>query len=148
MQLEYSCDMELVYREESLYARLRGALTWRLETEYHERLTAAHLHLKELKAPVDALNRQYEAFVKTRQAATHSYVGYDDQIAGLRTRVDQAQQRVDLVMTQQGQMIETVAINQLDARRKRLVAQQIEARYGVADSYDRAARTQAAAEGP
>src|SRR2546427_11403742 len=29
-------------------ARLRGALTWRLETEDNERLTAAHLHLNEL----------------------------------------------------------------------------------------------------
>jgi hypothetical protein len=44
-------------------------------------------------------------------------------------------------------MIETVAINQLDARRERLVAQQVEARFGVADSYDRAARTQSDAEG-
>src|SRR5258706_14372863 len=29
-------------------ARLRGVITWRLETEYHQRLTAAHAHLKEL----------------------------------------------------------------------------------------------------
>src|SRR5262245_5076156 len=50
-------------------ARLRGALTWRLETEYHERLTAAHVHLKELEADVDALTREYDAFVRTRQAA-------------------------------------------------------------------------------
>ncbi len=33
-------------------------------------------------------------------------------------------------------MIENVAINQLEARRERLVAQQIQARFGVADSYD------------
>ena len=51
-------------------ARLRGALTWRLETEYQERLTAAHVHLNELNAQVDALTRQYDAFVRTRQAAT------------------------------------------------------------------------------
>src|SRR5881296_3607407 len=38
--------------------RLRGALTWRLETEYNERLTAAHVHLNELNAPVDALTRK------------------------------------------------------------------------------------------
>jgi hypothetical protein len=43
-------------------------------------------------------------------------------------------------------MIETVAINELTARRERLVAQQTEARYAVADSYDRAARAQSAAE--
>src|SRR6266568_1096431 len=86
-------------------ARLRGALTWRLETEYNERLTAAHVHLNELNAPVDALTRQYDVFVRTRQAATHSYVGYDVQIARLRER------------------------------------------FGVADSYDRAARAQSAPEG-
>jgi tetratricopeptide (TPR) repeat protein len=124
-------------------ARLRGTLTWRLQTEYHERLTVAHVHLQELKANVDALTRQYDAFVRTRQAATHSYVGYDVQIARLRDRVRDALQRVDILMARQGQMIETVAINQLGARRKRLVAQQTEARYGVADSYDRAARAQA-----
>ena len=40
------------------------------------------------------------------------------------------------------QLIETVAISQLTARRERLVAQQTEARFGVADSYDRASRAQ------
>src|SRR5216117_1014881 len=123
-------------------ARLRGALTWRLETEYNERLTAAYVHLNELNAPVDALTRQYDAFVRTRQAATHSYVGYDVQIARLHERVGDALPRVESLMARQGHMIETVAINQLAARRERLVAQQTQARYGVADSYDRAARTQ------
>ena len=128
-------------------ARLRGTLTWRLETKYNERLTAAYVHLNELKAPVDALTRQYDAFVRTRQAATHSYVGYDVQIARLGERVDEALQRVDLLIARQGHMIETVAINQLEARRERLVAQQTEARFGVADSYDRAARAQSGAGG-
>src|SRR6058998_645441 len=128
-------------------ARLRGALTWRLETEYHERLTAAHVHLDELNAPVDALTRQYDGFVRMRQAATHSYVGYDVQISRLRERVGDALPRVDMLMARQGNMIETVAIKLLEARRERLVAQQTEARFGVADSYDRAARAQSGAEG-
>jgi predicted negative regulator of RcsB-dependent stress response len=128
-------------------ARVRGALTWRLRTEYHERLTAAHVHLHELNAHVDALTAQYEAFVRARQAATHSYVGYDVQIARLRERVDAALQRVGIVMARQGHMIETVAINQLKARRDRLVDQQTQARYAVADSYDRATRLQSGGEG-
>jgi hypothetical protein len=135
----------LVLRQRA--ARLRGALTWRLETEYHERLTAAHVHLNELNAHVDALTRQYDAFVRTRQAATHSYVGYDVQIERLRERVGDALQRVNTLMARQGHMIETVAIDRLEARRERLVAQQTQARYAVADSYDRAARVQPRAEG-
>ena len=128
-------------------ARLRGVLTYRLETEYPQRLTAAFEHLKELNAQVDALNQRYEAFVRTRQAATHSYVGYDAQIARLRERVGSALKNVDILMKRQGQMIENVAINQLEARRERLVAQQIQARFGIADSYDRAARAQSDAGG-
>src|SRR5467141_2554947 len=128
-------------------AQLRGALTWRLETEYNDRLTAAYVHLNELKAPLDALNQRYDAFVRTRQAATHSYVGYDVQIVRLRERVGDALQRVDMLIARQGHMIETVAINQLEARRERLAAQQTEARFGVADSYDRAARAPSDAGG-
>ena len=128
-------------------ARLRGVLTWRLETEYPKRLTAAFEHLKELNTQVDALNQRYEAFVRTRQAATHSYVGYDAQIAWFRERVGGALKNDEILMARQGQMIENVAINQLEARRERLVAQQIQARFGVADSYDRASRAQSGAGG-
>jgi len=99
-----------------------------------------------LQAHVDALTRQYDAFVRTRQAATHSYVGYDGQIERLRKRVGDALQRVDIVMAQQGHLIETVAIDQLQGRRDRLLAQQVEARFAVADSYDRAARAEPAKE--
>jgi chromosome segregation ATPase len=118
-----------------------------VETEYPQRLTAAFEHLNELNTQVDALNQQHEAFVRARQAATHSYVGYDAQIARLRERVGGALKNVDILMARQGEMIENVAINQLEARRERLVAQQIHARFGVADSYDRASRAQSGGGG-
>ena len=144
-QLGDSDNPELVVLRQRV-AHLRGALTWRLETEYHARLTAAYVHLNELNEPVDGLAKQYDAFVRARQAATHGYVGYDAQIAGLRERVGKALGRVEVLMARQGQMIETVAINQLEARRERLVAQQTEARFGVADGYDRASRTESGPE--
>jgi chromosome segregation ATPase len=146
-QLGNSDSPESVLLRQRL-ARLRGAITWRQETEYQERLTAAHVHLNELNVQVDALTREYDEFVRMRQAATHSYVGYDLQITRLRERVGEALQRVEMLMARQGHLIETVAINQLQARRERLVAQQTEARFGVADSYDRASRAQSTGSGP
>src|SRR6266536_4873891 len=128
-------------------ALLKGLLTWKLETEYQDRLSAAYQHLSELNTQVDVLILQYEAFVRARQAATHSYVGYAAQIAQLRERARRALECVDTLMAQQGHMIATVAIKQLQARRERLVAQQTQARYGVADSYDRTARVQSGVEG-
>jgi len=120
--------------------RLEGVLTWSLETQYHQRLTDAHEHLRELNEDVDALMAQYDAFVRARQAATHSYVGYETQIDGLRMRVAGALERLDVLMARQGHMLETVAIEELLVRRERLEAYENQARFAFADSYDRAAK--------
>jgi predicted negative regulator of RcsB-dependent stress response len=117
---------------------LRGALTWRLYTEYPERLTQAHKDLNALNEDVAMLQERYSAFVRARQAAVHSYAGYDQEIGRLRTRVSEALERVDTLLARQGQVIEAVAIDELKTRRERLEAYQVQARYAVADSYDRA----------
>jgi hypothetical protein len=122
--------------------RLRGALIWNLETGYHERLTEAHAHLRELNADIDALTARYEAFVRTRQAAKHSYVGFDDPIDGLRMRVAQALERLSRLMARQGHMLEAVASRELMTRRERLGSYLNQARFAFADSYDRAAKAQ------
>jgi len=123
-------------------ARLRGTLTWRWRTEYHERFTEAHEHLAELNTVIATMAQRYESMVRTRQAATHSYVGYDLPLVRLRTRVDEALAKVTLLMARQGHLLETVAIQELQARRERLDKYQTQARFAVADSYDRATRQQ------
>jgi hypothetical protein len=123
--------------------RLKGALTWTLYTSYPERLTEAHEHLNALNADVAVLTKQYQQFVRTRQAAEHSYIGYGDTISRLRTRAAEALQAVNQLMAKQGHLIETVAIDELKTRRARLEVYQTQARYAVADSYDRAAKVQA-----
>jgi chromosome segregation ATPase len=123
--------------------RLDGVLTWTLETEYHERLTAAHRHLRELNADVAALKARYDEFVRVRQAATHGFAGYEGPIASLRTRSGEAQGRLEALMARQGHVLEAVASQELLARRERLASYQNQARFAFADSYDRAAKAQA-----
>jgi hypothetical protein len=123
--------------------RLRGVLTWNLETQYQQRLTEAHVHLRELDQDVDAMTAQYDAFVRARQAATHSYAGYDTRIEKLRVRVGDALERLEVLMPRQGHILETVASEELEARKERLEVYQNQARFAFADSYDRAAKTQA-----
>ena len=127
---------------------LQGVLTWRLYTEYPERLTQAHKDLRGLNEDVRMLQEQYTAFVRARQAAVHSYSGYDQSISRLRTRVGKALEHVDTLLARQGHVIEAVAIDELDTRRKRLEAYQIQARYAVADSYDRALKEHGAGGTP
>lgn len=131
-------------RDEALerIARLRGAITWTLRTQYADRLTQAHEHLEELDAELVTANERYTAFVRARQASVHGYTGYDDGIRDLRNRVRDALERVGQLQKQQGTLIEAVATAELTARAERLRGYQTQARYAVADSYDRATQAQ------
>jgi predicted negative regulator of RcsB-dependent stress response len=123
--------------------RLKGVLHWVLETQYHARLTETYQHLRDLDGDVAALKSQYDAFVRTRQQATHGYAHYDERIKGLRARVKKAQKALGPLMASQGHVLELVAARELKLRRERLVAYQDQARFAFADSYDRAVKAQA-----
>jgi len=126
---------------ENRLKRLRGVLQWHIYTEYDQRFTEAYRHLIELDHEVDFLKKQYTSFVRTRQAATQSYEGYEDIIRIQRLRIREAYGKVNNLMARQGHMLETMAINELSRRRDRLAKFQIKARFAMADSYDRASRT-------
>ena len=122
--------------------RLRGVMTWEIRTGYDQRFTDAHKHLRDLNRDVDRMKARYAAFVRTRQAATQSYEGYDEPIRRLRYLVREAGQKVKVLMERQGHLLEVMAVNELTRRRERLAEFQIKARFALADSYDRAARSQ------
>jgi len=124
-------------------ARLRGLLAWDVRSAYHERLTEFGQHLSELTGAMDVMAAQYESFVRIRQSALHSFEGYEVPIRRLRTRVREASERVGMLMARQGRVLELVAINELVKRRDRLENYQDQARYALADSYDRATAGQA-----
>jgi len=122
--------------------RMRGVLDWKIYTEYDQRLTVAHKNLRDLNHVIDVLHKQYTSFVRTRQAATQSYEGYDEMIRRRRLRIQAAQENVRALMARQGQMLESMAVNELSKRRDRLEEFQIKARFALADSYDRASKAQ------
>jgi hypothetical protein len=120
--------------------RLRGTLTYTLETEYHERLTTFHESLQELEAELVVMTDQYESFVRTRQEAQHSFEGYTAPIRRLRTRVGTALSGIELLMARQGHILERVAVDELLVRRERINNYRDQARFALADSYDRATK--------
>jgi len=123
--------------------RVKGALTWTLETEYHERLSRFDENLQKLNVAMAAMHNDYDRYVRTRQAASHSYDGYDDPIRQLRMRVSISMQQVEQLMTRQGKKLEATAIEALVARLGRLENYRNNARFALADSYDRATQSQA-----
>jgi uncharacterized membrane protein YheB (UPF0754 family) len=117
-------------------------LDWKIYTEYDQRLTVAHKNLRDLNHVIDLLHKQYASFVRTRQAATQSYQGYHDVIRNQWKRILVAQEKVRVLSARQGQMLEIMAVNELIRRRDRLEEFQVKARFALADSYDRASKSQ------
>lgn len=130
------------FKIEARIRRLRGVMKWNILTQYDLRLTEAHTHLRNLNQAVDRLKKQYASFVRTRQAATQSYEGYDDTIRRLRYLIREGGEKVKQLMARQGNQLEVMAVSELTTRRERLSEYQIKARFAMADSYDRATRTQ------
>ena len=126
--------------------RLKGILVWHLETEYHERLSEFDRNLRNLDGAMALAQTQYDQYVRVRQAATHSYVGYEKPISRLRVHAVNAVQKIDLLMARQGHVLEKVALDELTARRGRLEIFGDKARFALADSYDRATQAQARTE--
>ncbi len=122
--------------------RLKGYLHWNIHTEYDERFTQAFQNLYALDKDIVRLKEIYGSFVRTRQAATQSYEGYDEQIRRLRIKTRNALGTVETLMARQGHMLEVMAVNQLVQRRQRLEESQVKARFAMAESYDRATMSQ------
>lgn len=123
-------------------SRLKGVIQWNIDTEYQQRFTEADKNLALLNEHVNELENNYRSFVRTRQSATQSFVGYDDSIRQLKNKIKFAGEKVDLLLIRQGRMLELMSINELKARRKRIEELQIKARFSVAESYDRAVKAQ------
>ena len=123
--------------------RLKGILSYTLWTEYHERLSEFDKNVRSLDQAMAMVQEEYDEYVRNRQAATHSYVGYAKPMRRLRADVEVSVQTIDQLMARQGHLLEVLAIEELAARRDHLENYGDKARFALADSYDRATQAQA-----
>lgn len=122
--------------------RVKGVISFQIATDYDERHTQAYKSLGQLDDVVKQLQATYSAYVRNRQSATQSYVGYEQLLELLTLRIEKAKLKLDSVLAKQGHVIELLAINELESRQKRLEAYQIKARFAMAESFDRAQQSQ------
>lgn len=118
--------------------RLEGVLLWQMRRDYDQRQTEAFEHLQALDTEIVTLQQRYRSFIRLRQAARHSYKGFDAQVRRQQHRVFAAEKTVDRLLKRQGHQLEELAAAELVQRRQRLEEYQIKARFAMADSYDRA----------
>ncbi len=118
---------------------LRGVLYWQIQSDYPARRWNVRKQLQHMKQPVEqmlAANRKIEEALKT---VPDSFNGYDQRIETLRQRILSLQPTLLEARNKAGQQVYNLAMQELGARRERLISYRAQARYALARSYDQLA---------
>jgi hypothetical protein len=124
------------------YRRLSGLLYWQVDTEYEQRLSQAHQHLRQLDQLIAETEKTQARLARSKAEAALSYQGYDRALNDLQARLDYLKIKIAGLKAHQGQYMERRAISELQRRKRRLQRYRTKARFALAESYDRALRNQ------
>jgi hypothetical protein len=118
--------------------RVAGALAWQLAHEYPARAWSAKKGQKQTEdALADA--RQHDAdLAKAQQEEPVRFEDFARRIAELDARLNVLLPRVAALSREQQGALQEIAVTQLKAQKERLAAYTAQARYAVAQLYDRA----------
>ncbi|MBU2479038.1 MAG: hypothetical protein KKA36_08090, partial [Gammaproteobacteria bacterium] len=119
-------------------ARLRGLLLWEVEADYKARLRMAKKNLRETEAPLREANSLAARAQSAFATAPAAFEGFDQRIVEMRERVRNSQTKVDSTLAAQGAWITRLAQADLTLRKQRVDAYLVQARFALAQTYDKA----------
>ena len=131
-----------VQREEARYKYrvLRGLLTWDLSAQYSTRLRSENKALQEAGRLISEAEGRREELRRARAQAPAEFDAFDARIEALRARVSRLQSDVAAAATAQEEGLAELAATELKQRRDQMVDYIAQARFAVAQIYDRAVR--------
>jgi len=127
-------------------ALVKGVLYFRLNDAYNARLWEQHRALKDLNL---ALHEAQSRWIRVQQARRNVPTDTGEfaaRIAALKTRIGSLEVRLAATEQAQAGYLARVAVRELEEQKARLAAYQVQARFALADMYDRAAHAAGAAE--
>jgi hypothetical protein len=127
---------------------IRGALYWQLDAAFKERDYREHRALRELDGALEELQNRWVRVQQARATVPQQTEAFAARVAALAARIQSLRTRLDASAHQQSRALEDVAVGQLTARRQRLDAYALQARFALAAMYDRAVDRATPAEQP
>jgi chromosome segregation ATPase len=119
---------------------LRGVLYWQIQSDYPDRLWNVRKELKRLEQPVADLMAAHHTIEQALETVPDSFNGYDQRIETLRQRILSLLPALHEARNNASQEIYQLAMQELGARRERLISYRAQARYALARNYDQLAR--------
>jgi len=125
---------------------LRGVLYWQIASDYAARRWEVRKYLQRSAPNIRALLEKHQHIEQALDAVPNSFSGYDQRIDALRQRLQALLPGLRVARKRASQQIHTLAMQELNARRQRLVSYRAQARYALARGYDQLAAGKPATE--
>jgi hypothetical protein len=121
----------------------RGALTWQLAQDFPERLWAAQKNLKDINTQLDLAERRDAELGQTQQQEPQRFDAFGTRIATMAPRLQALSAQVASLSAQQKTRVQDIAVAELTRQQERLAEYASQARFAVAQLYDRASNAPA-----
>ncbi len=117
---------------------MKGALYWRLDAQFKERSYAERRELRALDALLNEAQNRWVRVQRARSSVPSNTGEFEARIAALEQRIAQLKDRLAQSAQMQNQYLEQLASTALLEQKDRLAAYEVQARFALADIYDRA----------
>jgi hypothetical protein len=118
---------------------IKGVLYWRLDASFKGRSYEEQRSLREVDAAFEELQNRWVRIQQARATVPNDTGEFAARVAALAARIAAMRERLAQASEQQNHYLEEVAESELRAQKERLDAYALQARFALADIYDRAA---------
>jgi hypothetical protein len=118
---------------------LQGVLHWELQAAAPARLWELEKSTREVQSALEKTGQRITSLERAQDAALIGFEGYADRIAAARSRINALRPAVAEVLAAQETRLESLAIDALRARQRRLKTYAVQARFSLAQIYDQLA---------
>ncbi|HTW74523.1 MAG TPA: hypothetical protein VMD56_06330 [Steroidobacteraceae bacterium] len=118
---------------------IRGVLYWRLQAAFKARSYQEQRALQQVDRALEELQDRWVLVERARAAVPHTNGGFAARVAALGARIDRLHADLADAQRAQGSYLDDLAEAQLQQQQSRLAAYAEEARFALANVYDRAA---------
>lgn len=130
------------------YRLAAGAMTWQLAQQYPNRLWEAKKGQKTLEAQLVEAQRRDAALAQAQKDEPVRFDKFGERIAALNPRIAALLPRVVALGNEQQQQVQDIAVAELSRQKERLAVYATQARFALAQLYDRAVATRSADDTP
>lgn len=127
---------------------MKGVLYWKLDAQFKERSYAERRELRALDALLNEAQNRWVRVQRARSSVPTNTGEFEARIAALAARIAQLKERLAQSAQQQNHYLEQLASSALLEQKDRLAAYEVQARFALADIYDRASAPPAAPATP